>query len=176
MKSRFTVEIRGYKAHQTDFGELIAKRPDLQTPEVTAIIDSAFEAFENTDGNESCTVVIVGHSDREDSPGLSDEQRRASELQASQARADSASAWLLDKMNSVVQDSGMQIELDWKGVGTVAVEAIGVGASNLVTQPMTEEDRLNNRRIFFLVSGNNVSSVTNHDSIGFFFGPSTQDD
>ncbi|SIO63199.1 hypothetical protein SAMN05443247_09628 [Bradyrhizobium erythrophlei] len=153
------VEIRGYNSHETDFQALINRRPDLQVPEVSVIIDSAFEAFENTGGNKSAAVVIVGHSDREDSPGLTDEQRRASELQASQARADSASAWL----NSVAQASGMQIEVEWKGVATVAVEAIGAGASNLAQPPVTEQDRLNNRRIVFLVSGNNVGTAASRD-------------
>jgi outer membrane protein OmpA-like peptidoglycan-associated protein len=169
MRARFQVEIRGYKSHETDFQTLLDRRPDLQAPEITAIIDSAFEAFENTDGGKACAVVIVGYADREDSPGLADEQRRASELQASQARADSASAWLLDKVNSVAQTSGMQLEMEWKGVATVAVEAVGVGASDLVQQPATEQDRLNNRRIRFLISGNNVSAVTDRDGTDVLF-------
>lgn len=170
MKSRFVVEIRGYLSHETDFPTLLNRRPDLQNPAITAIIDSAFEAFENSDGTKSAVVVIVGYSDREDSPGLTDEQRRASELQASQARADSASAWLLDKVNSIAQGIGMQIEIDWKGVATVAMESIGVGASDLAQPPVTENDRLNNRRIRFLVSGNNVSAVADQDGTDILFG------
>ena len=169
MKASFVVEIRGYNAHETDFTALLNRRPDLQAPEVSAIIDSAFEAFENAGGNKSSAIVILGYSDREDAPGLTDQQRRASELQASQARADSASAWLLDKVNSVAQASGMQIEIDWKGVATVDVEAIGVGASDLAQQPVTEQDRLNNRRIRFLVSGNNVSAVIDRDGSDTIF-------
>lgn len=170
MKSRFVVEIRGYLSHETDFPTLLNRRPDLQDPAISAIIDSAFEAFENSDGTKSAAVVIVGYSDREDTPGMTDEQRRASELQASQARADSASAWLLDKVNSVAQASGMQIELDWKGVATVAMESIGVGASDLAQPPVTENDRLNNRRIKFLVSGNNVTAVADRDGTDTLFG------
>jgi len=170
MRARFVVEIRGYNAHQTDFRILLDRRPDLHAPEVTAIIDSAFEARENTGENKSCAVVIVGYSDREDTPGLTDAQRRASELQASRDRANSASAWLLDKVNELAQGSDLQIEVEWKGIPTVAVEAIGVGASDLAQPPASEQDRLNNRRIRFLVSGNNVSAVTDRDGTDVVFG------
>ena len=64
----------------------------------------------------------------------------------------------------------MQIELDWKGVATVAMESIGVGASDLAQQPVTENDRLNNRRIRFLVSGNNVSAAADRDGTDILFG------
>src|SRR4051812_349301 len=171
MQSRFVVEIRGYIAHETDMNALVTRRPDLQVPEVTAIIDSAFEAFENTGGNKACAVTIVGYSDREDAPGLTDEQRRASEFQASQARADSASTWLLDKVNEIALGSGMSLEADWNGVAAVSVEAIGVGASKLAHPPSTEQDRLNNRRISFLVSGNNVGAVTGRNGTDITFAP-----
>jgi outer membrane protein OmpA-like peptidoglycan-associated protein len=84
---------------------------------------------------------------------LNDAQRRESELRASQSRADSASAWLLDKVNAVAQSAGLQIEMEWKGFAAVAVHAVGVGASDLAQPPATERDRLNNCRIEFLVNG-----------------------
>jgi hypothetical protein len=64
----------------------------------------------------------------------------------------------------------MQIEMDWRGVATVAVEAIGVGASDLAQPPTSEADRLNNRRIKFLVSGNNVSAVSDRNGSDVLFG------
>ncbi len=171
MKARYDVEIQGYIARETDFRVLLARRPILQAPEVSGLIDSAFEAFENANSQKFCAILILGYSDREDSPGLSDAQRRDAELKASQARADSASAWLLDKVNEVAQASGMQLELEWAGVATVVVEAIGVGASNLAASPVTESDRLKNRRIKFVVSGNNVDSISNQNRESIVFPP-----
>ncbi len=66
--------------------------------------------------------------------------------------------------------SGMQIELDWKGIATVAMESIGVGASDLAQPPVSKNDRLNNRRIKVLVSGNNVSAVADRDGNDTLFG------
>ena len=169
MRQQFSVEIRGYVSHETDFRALLARRPDLAVPQVAAIIDAAFEAFENSTRQKACSITIIGHSDREDRPGLTDAQRRASELQASTQRAQSASAWLLDKVNDVAQASNLAIELEWKGVPAVDVVAIGAGASDLLHPPVTEADRKANRRIVFIVAGKDLAVAPDIEDHNFLF-------
>lgn len=164
MKTRHSVELEGFLAAETDFHAFIVRRTDLQVTEVSTIIDAVVEAFENGSGDKSCAVVILGHSDLANNRPL--------ELTRSQERADTASAWLLGKLNDVLIASFQSPVASWREVDTVAVEAIGMGAAHLlVPNPVSDFDRLQNRRVAFLITGNNVTSIAAFDGTAFTFGP-----
>jgi outer membrane protein OmpA-like peptidoglycan-associated protein len=164
MKTRHSVELEGFHDGESDFRAFIVRRTDLHVPEVTTIIDTVVEAFENSSGDKSCAVVILGHSDQAFNPPL--------ELVRSQERADTAAAWLLDKLNQVLIASSQPPVASWRDVDRVAVEAVGLGAAHLlVPSPANEFDRQQNRRVVFLVTGTNISSIAAFDGTNFTFGP-----
>src|SRR5215207_4098762 len=134
MKSRHSVELEGFLSGETDFHAFIVRRTDLQVVEVSSIIDAVVEAQENTSGDKFCAVLILGHSDTANNRPL--------ELTRSRERADTASAWLLSKLNDVLVTSGAAAVASWSAVDTVAVEAVGLGAAHLlVPNPVSEFDR-----------------------------------
>jgi hypothetical protein len=70
---------------------------------------------------ETAVLKIEGHSDREDSPGLSREQRRQSELAASVARANSATDGAFELL--AFEFPGLFPASDWAEVAQVGRHA-----------------------------------------------------
>ena len=78
----------------------------------------------------------------------------------------------MGKLNEVLIASGSLPVTSWRDVDTVAIEAVGLGAAHLlVPNPASEFDRQQNRRVVFLITGNNISSIAAFDGTNFTFGP-----
>jgi flagellar motor protein MotB len=109
-----------------------------------------------TDGQGGfVAVVIIGHSDRQDNVAQfpTPEARRANELAASEARAESAREFLLSQFQAGVQIAGGTIPADFDSATNVAVARFPCGAADLVhTQPASETQRAQNRRVAFFIS------------------------
>jgi hypothetical protein len=97
---------------------------------------------------ETAVLKIEGHSDREDSPGLSREQRRQSELAASVARANSATDGAFELL--AFEFPGLFPASDRAQVGVMPT---GAGGAQLVesADSLTEVQRRRNRRVSFIL-------------------------
>jgi hypothetical protein len=170
-KSIFSIELQGFASGQTDFSAQLSTLPVEILEPFAKLIDGTFEASSDPSGVKFMSISIVGHSDRQDLPGMSNEQRRESERQASQDRADSASNWLLNKLADM-QNPGDVIQLDWRSVSNIGAAVIASGAAQLINpNPGSNEDlRVQNRRVQFFVTSINVNTLqefdTNNISIG----------
>jgi hypothetical protein len=95
-------------------------------------------------------VIVAGHSDRVDTPGLTPEQGRAQELEASQLRAGSAQAWFFSQLQSRLQAGGFTMPADIASLQNVDMIDIACGAADLVNLvPANEDERKQNRRVRF---------------------------
>ncbi|SDI25545.1 hypothetical protein SAMN05216603_12912 [Pseudomonas benzenivorans] len=165
MKARYYFVVSAYVDGETDFATLLARRPlTANAPELGWLVDAAYEAqYENPDGTKKCSILFVGHSDRNDTAGVSPSDRVRSEHERSKERAESARTWLLDRLNDRAQAAGQVLNLEWLEVDSVVAFAVGVGASQLAKEPVAMNDRLFNRRIYIVLEGLNVAAITAHD-------------
>ncbi|MEV6396033.1 hypothetical protein AB0M39_14865 [Streptomyces sp. NPDC051907] len=151
---KFEVEIpvSGYHAGRYDFEELLSSlsqgAQDIVNREIA---DRAANAEEFAD--QFCVVTVVGHSDRDDTAGLTSEQRRESERQASRNRADNAVQWLFHQIVLRLQASGITPPTNLAELRRTSIFTAVAGAADLeVKTPASEEDRRENRRVVFLVA------------------------
>jgi flagellar motor protein MotB len=170
-KSIFAIEVQGFASGQTDFFERISTIPVELLEPLAQLIDGIFEASSDPSSKKFIAIAIVGHADRQDIAGRTDEQRRESERQSAQARADSASNWLLNKLGDL-QDPGGVIELDWRGVKNIGVATIANGAARLINPNpgSTENLRAQNRRVEFLVTSIDVDEIQGLDGRSILIG------
>ena len=120
----------------------------------TRILKPMVDAESLSDGR-FVAIVIIGHADRQDDLDQfpTEEARRASELKASEDRAEDARTWLLGQFQAAVQIAGGVIPADWESARNVAVARHPCGAADLVhTQPSGESERLKNRRVTFFIA------------------------
>jgi hypothetical protein len=154
-----TIEVPGFDAEQFDFPALLADLPGAQDFLGSEFLDPLFDA-EGADGfgtsceqRRYCSVLIIGHSDRNDEPGLTSEERRAKELQFSELRAQSAAAWLLSQLQDRLQNQGITFPADWPSGVNVGLELVSAGAADLkFTTPANESERKENRRVAFTIA------------------------
>jgi len=170
-KSIFLIEVHGFTSGKTDFAERIRNIPlDLLEP-LAQLIDGTDESSSDPNSKKFISIAIVGHADRQDIAGRTDEQRRESERQGAQARADSASTWLLNKLGDL-QDPGGVIELDWRGVNNIGVATIANGAARLINPNSGTNENLcaQNRRVEFLVTSIDVNETQGLDNRNITIG------
>lgn len=99
-----------------------------------------------------CTISVVGHSDRDDPPGLTQGQRRASELNASTKRAESARDWIFAQARQALIDDGRPDPGTISSLTRSVLFTQPVGAAQLKEpNPASETDRQRNRRVACLV-------------------------
>jgi flagellar motor protein MotB len=143
----------GFVAGEVDFPALFDRQP-LVTQEqiIRLVVDRCIQAEIVPDAGIFCSVVVIGHSDREDTPGLTSEQRRAKELESSQSRADSALEWLFTQLFDALEGADATAPVDWPSAQNVAVATLASGAADLVNKVpgLDEELRRQNRRVVFM--------------------------
>ncbi|GAA2427769.1 hypothetical protein [Streptomyces coeruleofuscus] len=149
MSSQHTTEVDGYLSGQFDFATALATHSQaLQDDAMNAALAVAkAEKFSGT----FCTITVVGHSDRDDTPGLTQDQRRASELNASTKRAESARDWIFAQARQLLIDDGQPDPGTISGLTRSFFFTQPAGAAQLKKpNPASETDRQRNRRVAFL--------------------------
>ncbi|MFF7748374.1 hypothetical protein ACFZCP_03785 [Streptomyces sp. NPDC007971] len=143
----------GYGDHETEFKTLF---DTLGSALQNLIFDEAVTpaaSAESGSAGQFCAVMILGHSDRVDTPGLTPEQRRADELAASTSRAESARDWLFDQIAELVLAAGGIVPADIASLQNVALPIAACGSADLIhVTPASPAERAENRRVQFFVS------------------------
>src|SRR5215217_2805274 len=106
------VPCSGFQSRQFDFPALHAQLSQTARDLLEVMVESAVTAESDPDAGRFCSIIIAGHSDRNDTPGLSSEARRADELQFSELRAESAQAWFFDQLFNRLQSQGFTPPVD----------------------------------------------------------------
>ncbi|MFK0019845.1 hypothetical protein [Streptomyces sp. NPDC090798] len=153
MTNRVEFSIGGYGDHETEFKTLFdtldSGRQNLIFDEVVIPAASA----EAETAGQFCVVMILGHSDRVDTPGLTSEQRRADELTASTSRAQSTKDWLFGQIAELVLAAGGVVPADIASMQRVSLLTAACGSADLVhLTPSSQAERAENRRVQFFVS------------------------
>jgi hypothetical protein len=147
------VPCTGYASQQFDFPALHANTLSQGTRELLEVfVESAVTAEAFPEANRFCLVIFAGHSDRVDTPGLSSEQRRAQELEASTLRAESAQAWFFNEVFTRLQAQGFTPPVDLASMRNVDLWTIPCGSADLVhlTPGNDESKRRDNRRVHLM--------------------------
>lgn len=148
------VRCNGYASQHTDFGELYVTTPLSQDDinNLNVMIETAVSVERDPNSSSFCDITILGHSDRVDTSGLSSEQRRQMELDASTARAKSAQDWLFNEITNRLLAEGYAIPADLSSMQNVTIRAIPCGSADLEhkTPGNDEQKRRENRRLHIL--------------------------
>jgi outer membrane protein OmpA-like peptidoglycan-associated protein len=142
----------GYKAQKIDFPELHAQLDQETRGVLEVMIEAAATAETFPTGNRFCSIIILGHADRVDTPGLSAEQRRANELENSDLRAQSAEAWFFSQVAERLLAEGSDVPNDLGSLQNVQIWTVACGSADLVhkTPGNDEGKRQQNRRVRFI--------------------------
>jgi hypothetical protein len=140
-------ELHGYLAGETDFAAAYARLS--ADPAVAASFeDNVFGPLKAVlDTNDhTAQLTIIGRSDRVDTPGLTREEIRQQEYDASFARAESAVLAIFAVINARVPGG---LGGGWEEVQQIAVFDTAAGAAHLVESGpvLSEEQRQRNRRV-----------------------------
>jgi flagellar motor protein MotB len=145
------VPCSGFASQQFDFPALHAQLGHAARDLLEVMIESAVTAESDPNAGRFCAIVIVGHSDRVDTPGLSSESRRDQELQASELRAESAQAWFFNELFNRLQSQGGTPPVDLSSMQNVDIRTVACGSADLVHKvPSGEQERRENRRVHFI--------------------------
>ncbi|MEU5398213.1 hypothetical protein ABZ348_02785 [Streptomyces sp. NPDC005963] len=148
------LHVPGFVAQEVAFAQLFNR---LSSGFKNAIRESVTEPAVNAEkfpsNNQFCLITVLGHSDRVDTAGLSSEQRRAQELEASDKRAISAYQWVFGQITAALIAAGETPPPDTNHATNFDIVSIPCGAADLVKLvPTTEAQRQENRRVQFVVS------------------------
>lgn len=152
MKTDFGEPIfSGFASQHIDFPTVL-NDSDITAPEkrdqLDAMIEAAAAAESDVLSGTFFCMLIVGHSDRDDTPGRSPEQRRQRELDNSGLRAESAEAFVMEGIFQRLQAQGIAAPVSADSLQSVALRRIACGAADLLfTTPQDEGERLANRRV-----------------------------
>ena len=147
IKTITEIIVDGFPSGQTDFlTRLNASDFLTQDGFDTHIIQPMIAVLETSD--QTAVLTITGHGDRVDTEGLSREERRQRELEASDARAISAKAGVRELINN---QTPFFIPDDLNDLEQLFVADRPAGAAVLkeLGDSLTEEQRLRNRRVQF---------------------------
>lgn len=148
IKTVTSAVVDGYGAGEVGF---LAQLGRLDSEASLAFVDNVVAplraVLESSD--QTAVVRIQGHSDRDDTPGLSREEHRVKELTASVDRANSATDGLLELVR------GEDLEFaDWADVQQIVVMPTVAGGADLVhsAPSLSDAQRRQNRRVTFVVA------------------------
>jgi len=142
----------GYQSGQTDFGTLLAATPQADLNGLIFAIDTIARQITDPVPNLFLSLIVVGHSDRQDRGDLSCDERRASEASAAEARATSAWEWIKQEVAAAAARTGLDAGTWWEDSTHVTWGLVFAGAGMLRHNPPSEEERPLNRRVVILLS------------------------
>lgn len=125
---------------------------NLTAPQKREALDAMIEAAVTAEsgvlpGAYFC-IFIIGHADRDDTPGRSVEQRRQLELDNSGLRAESTEVYVMNQIFQRLQAQGYAPPVDAASLQSVELRRISCGAADLMfTSPQNEVERSANRRV-----------------------------
>jgi flagellar motor protein MotB len=138
-----------YPGGVTDFNA-IRTLPQNPAADLDASLMSMAESIAGVAGFRS-SIVIVGHSDRQDRPDFSCDQRRQSEIDASRERAHSAWDYCRETISEVMPV--MPPIVDWWDTSDRMTWALVYAAAGMLQNGSANEaERLKNRRVDILIS------------------------
>ncbi len=147
----------GYASGSVEFA--IVFNDDNLTPQVKrdqfdALIEAAVTAESGTLVGSFVSVLIVGHADRDDTPGRTPEQQRQAEFDNSGLRAESAESFLFNQIASRLQAEGATVPADTQSLTSVELRRVANGSADLLfTVPGNDEgQRRANRRVQFFAT------------------------
>lgn len=146
------ISFSGYEAGQTDFGPVFDGGPEIEREQLQGVVERIADALIDPDNGQFTSVVVTGHSDRQDRSDLSCDQRRVSEIVAARDRAVSAWDWVKDRVTQRMAESGLDAGQWWETGPNVTWGLVFAAAGMLEHDPPTAEQRPLNRRVIVLVS------------------------
>jgi hypothetical protein len=145
------IAVDGFHADEFDFAAALQRKP-VDKAAFDDFVSQLVVAEAEPDNGVFWSVAIIGHADRVDVPGLSIEERRALELEASRQRMESAANHLFfTEFANGLTDSGLTPPTSFDDATNVGLCFIRAGAADLVhPTPAAEAERQANRRVKFL--------------------------
>jgi hypothetical protein len=145
------IVVDGFRADDFDFAAALQRRPGAERAAFEDFVSALVVAEGEPDDGVFWSVTIVGHSDRFDVAGPTDNQRRARELDASRQRRDSAGSFLFTEFQNGLSDLGLTPPATLDDPTNVGFSSVLAGAADLVhPTPASEAERQENRRVKFL--------------------------
>jgi flagellar motor protein MotB len=146
------ITFSGYQSGHTDFAEVFDSNPEAEREAVLSLVERIANGIIDPNSGQFTSVIVVGHSDRQDDTSLSCDQRRTSEIEAATNRANSAWNFLKDKVAERLTQSGISAA-DWPETAPSVTWALVYAAAGMLKfDPPTQAQRPLNRRVMFLVS------------------------
>jgi hypothetical protein len=157
-----SITLFGFHSGETDFASAYARLSQAHRDVIDKLSKIIYNV--NQEPTASCSIFIHGLSDRDDTAGLTPEQRRDSESAASFARAISLENFLLAAVNVFLVAFGNPAATSWQDLTGVFVHSTGIGASQLTFKtPQNETQRRHNRRTNIIVDTVNMSIIEGTD-------------
>ena len=145
------VPFSGFLSQEIDFLALHTRSSQAAKDLLNVMIETAVTVESGATPGHFCSILIVGHSDRDDTPGRSPEDRRALELQNSTLRAESAQSFFFSEMFNRLQAQGFTAPVDIPSMQNVEIQTVACGAADLINlAPADESQRQQNRRVHFI--------------------------
>jgi hypothetical protein len=146
-------EFSGYGSGVTDFATLLATTPQPALGELETVLDIvAGQLGTPPTPNLFVSLIVVGHSDRQDRTDFTCDQRRTSEIEAARDRAVSAWEWIKARVTAKAAAAGV-VAGDWWETSPHVTWGLVFAAAGMLKfpNPSTAERPLN-RRVVVLVS------------------------
>jgi hypothetical protein len=142
----------GYGSGETDFSTLLSNVPQDQFVDFDDVLGVIAGQITNPTPTVFVSLIIVGHSDRQDRSDFTCDQRRTSEIESARDRATSAWEWTKQRVNWHVVQSGGQASDWWETAPHVTWGLVFAAAGMLPYDPPTDDQRPLNRRVVVLAS------------------------
>lgn len=142
----------GYQSGQTDFGTLLATVPQAGLTQLEPHLQLIVGQLTDPVANRRLSIIVVGHSDRQDRSDFTCDQRRSSEIAAARDRAVSAWEWVKTEVSQRVAAAGGDAGEWWETSPHVTWGLVFAAAGMLQHDPPSDEQRPLNRRVVMLIS------------------------
>ena len=144
----------GYGSGNVEFANIFNDdnlTPQVKRDQFDALVEAAVTAESGAAPGTFMSVLIVGHADRDDTPGRTPEQRRQLEHDNSDLRAESAESFLFSQIADRLLTGGFTVPNDIESLQSLELRRIAVGSADLlfVTPGNDEVQRQANRRVQF---------------------------
>jgi hypothetical protein len=150
---QLTITLAGYPAGQTAFEPIFADAGLSVRQQLLGVVERIADGITEPENGQFTSLVVVGHSDRQDNPTMDCDQKRASEIAAARDRGDSAWEWVKGRVGERLIVAGFDAEEWWETAPSFQWSLVSAAAGMLEHDPPGgEEERRLNRRVAFLVS------------------------